>query len=170
MDPYGKPAAPGSQEPPQGPPQPVLEPVHGGAPDPRWLAPQGAPQGPAMPPPTPGYAPGYQPSYPPAYPPAFPYAPPPAPAAPKGSRLVNGLLVVAGVIAIGGLAFAVGRMTAPAAAATTAGTDQGLGFGNGRFPTASGAPPAPGSEVPVAPVPRSPCRAPCQPSPQTPSP
>ena len=160
VDPYGNPPASGSAQPPQ-PPQPALEPVHGGAPDPRWLAPQGTgagPQGHGAPPqgqpegwspaPPPGYAPGvqppgYQPAYPPAYQPAYPpaaaYAPPPAPAKPKGSRLVNGLLVVAAVVAIGGLAFAVGRMTAPATA-TTGTTGQNLGLGTDRFPTASGVP------------------------------
>ena len=46
--------------------------------------------------------------------------PAPAPARPRGtSRGVVALYAIAGVIAVGGVAFAVGRMTAPAAAAST---------------------------------------------------
>jgi hypothetical protein len=49
----------------------------------------------------------------------------------KGGNLTNVLLVVAAVIAIGGVAFAVGRATAPTAAAS--------GFrGNGQFPGGQG--------------------------------
>lgn len=56
----------------------------------------------------------------------------------RSSRILNLALAVAVVVAIGGVAFAVGRGTAPVAA-----TDFGAGgprFGNGAFPNASGAP------------------------------
>ena len=56
----------------------------------------------------------------------------------RSSRILNLALAVAVVVAIGGVAFAVGRGTAPVAA-----TDLGAGglrFGNGAFPNASGAP------------------------------
>jgi hypothetical protein len=55
-----------------------------------------------------------------------------------GTSLVLGL---AAVVAVGGLAFAAGRLTAPAAAAATGfNRTNGGGFGNGEFPRASGAP------------------------------
>ena len=56
----------------------------------------------------------------------------------RSSRFLNLALAVAVVVAIGGVAFAVGRGTAPVGA-----TDPGAGgprFGNGTFPNASGAP------------------------------
>jgi hypothetical protein len=64
-------------------------------------------------------------------------APVPAPAPvvvpkKKGGNLTNVLLVVAAVIAIGGVAFAVGRATAPTAAAS------GFRGGNGQFPGGPG--------------------------------
>ncbi len=46
----------------------------------------------------------------------------------SGSRATTVLFAIAGAIAIGGLAFAAGRMTAPVAAATN-----GRQFGNGQF-------------------------------------
>jgi hypothetical protein len=64
-------------------------------------------------------------------------APPPR----KGgsSRLLNGLLALALVVAVGGVAFAVGRATAPAAAASTGRFGNGNGgfVGNGNFPQGS---------------------------------
>jgi hypothetical protein len=79
----------------------------------------------------------------------FAYAPEPVVAVkPKGSgsKLLNVVLGLAVVVAIGGVAFAAGRLTAPASAATNAaggigfgaGAGAGAGFGNG--PRASGAP------------------------------
>jgi hypothetical protein len=56
----------------------------------------------------------------------------------RSNRILNLALAAAVVVAIGGVAFAVGRGTAPVAA-----TDLGAGgprFGNGAFPNASGAP------------------------------
>jgi hypothetical protein len=56
----------------------------------------------------------------------------------RSSRILNLALAAAVAVAIGGVAFAVGRGTAPVAA-----TDLGAGgprFGNGAFPNASGAP------------------------------
>ena len=79
-------------------------------------------------------------------------APAPAPiVAPrkKGGGLTNVLLVVAALVAVGGVTFAVGRATAPAAASGTGGrtgitngagtTGQGLGPG-GSFDPAAGMP------------------------------
>ena len=57
----------------------------------------------------------------------------------KGSTALNVLLGLAAIIAIGGVAFAAGRVTAPAAASTTGGTG-----GTGRFPAGSFAPGAGG--------------------------
>jgi len=71
-----------------------------------------------------------------------PVTPTKSPAAPKrkgASTLVNVVLGVALVIAIGGVAFAVGRSTAPATASGPNGFPNG-GLGNGQFPTGSGAP------------------------------
>ena len=65
---------------------------------------------------------------------------PPAPAGrPKtrSSRLLDAALVLAGVIAIGGVAFGVGRATAPVAAAANGGFRNGGTFGNGNFPQRS---------------------------------
>jgi len=56
----------------------------------------------------------------------------------RGATVVNVLLGLALVVAIGGIAFAAGRVTAPAAATTT--TTGGGGFGGFRGPNASGAP------------------------------
>lgn len=77
--------------------------------------------------------------------PSDPFAPPP-PVAPVDVRrrsgsatLVNVLLGVALVVAVGGVAFAAGRATAPSSVAATGRN----GFGNGQFgfgPNASGAP------------------------------
>ena len=61
--------------------------------------------------------------------------PAPAPARRSGGPWLNVLLVVALAIAVGGVAFAVGRSTAPAAAATT-----GNGFPNGGFVGAGNGP------------------------------
>ncbi len=79
------------------------------------------------------------------YEPAAPTKPAPAPQAPRrgsSSRSTSILLGVAAIIAVGGIAFAVGRMTAPTASAATG------RFGTGNFggaarefgPTASFAP------------------------------
>ena len=59
--------------------------------------------------------------------------PPPVIRAKSSSRLGTGILALAALVAIGGIAFAGGRLTAPAAAATTAGTTgrQGFGFNGG---------------------------------------
>lgn len=58
--------------------------------------------------------------------------PPPVVRAKSSSRLGTGILALAAVVAIGGIAFAGGRLTAPAAAATTAATGrQGFGFTGG---------------------------------------
>lgn len=56
----------------------------------------------------------------------------------SGGRSTSILLGVAAAIAIGGLAFAGGRLTAPAAASTRGGLGSG-GFGNGGFGGGSGA-------------------------------
>jgi hypothetical protein len=64
-----------------------------------------------------------------------PAAPPPIVApAKKGDRTFRILLAVAALVAVGGVTFAIGRVTAPAAAATTRG-----GFGNGAFAGGTGA-------------------------------
>ena len=57
----------------------------------------------------------------------------------RSSRILNLALAAAVVVAIGGVAFAVGRGTAPASAATDLGA-VGPRFGNGAFPGASGGP------------------------------
>jgi hypothetical protein len=59
--------------------------------------------------------------------------PPPPVIAPKGKgdRAFRVLLAVGLIVAVGGVAFAVGRVTAPAAAATTRGGLANGGFGNG---------------------------------------
>jgi hypothetical protein len=74
-----------------------------------------------------------------------PIAPVPVPAAPVSRRggsgmFVNAILAIALVVAVGGVAFAVGRATAPAATATgrTGFGANGQGFPGG--PNASGAP------------------------------
>lgn len=73
--------------------------------------------------------------------------PEPLPAAPVGSgpttrrsAIFSGsaLLVVAALVAVGGVTFAVGRLTAPVAAAAAGGGNGGGAFGNGARP--SGAP------------------------------
>jgi hypothetical protein len=65
---------------------------------------------------------------------------PPAPRRSSSGRWVNVLLAVAVAVAIGGVAFAVGRSTAPVAAAGF-GRFNGTGFPSGSFnPDASGAP------------------------------
>lgn len=78
-----------------------------------------------------------------------PVAPEPAPVvrprAPQPQRRSVGTSLVLGlaaVVAVGGLAFAAGRLTAPPAAAATGlnGTGNRGTFGNGEFPRASGAP------------------------------
>lgn len=64
-------------------------------------------------------------------------------AAKRGNaRLLNLALGGALVLAIGGVAFAAGRMTAPATAGT--GLPRGQNFGNGALPGSSGAPGGPG--------------------------
>jgi len=57
----------------------------------------------------------------------------------RSSRILNLALAAAVVVAIGGVAFAVGRGTAPASAPTNFGAG-GPGSGNGPFPNASGVP------------------------------
>jgi hypothetical protein len=66
--------------------------------------------------------------------------PPPAVIAPvkKGDRTFTILLAVGLLIAVGGVAFAVGRVTAPAAAATTRGGFGAGGFGVGGTGAAGG--------------------------------
>jgi hypothetical protein len=94
-------------------------------------------------------APGVPEPFDPAQPASFP-AQPVVPAAariplvkPKSSgRFLNAILAFALVVAIGGVAFAVGRTTAPAAAATG---DRG-NFGAGNFP-GPGASVAPGASA-----------------------
>lgn len=66
----------------------------------------------------------------PAPAPASAPAPAPAPARPRGSsRGIIALYAVAGLIAVGGVAFAAGRLTAPVAAATTRGNLARAAFG-----------------------------------------
>jgi hypothetical protein len=75
--------------------------------------------------------------------PPTPQSSPTRPARRKNSgALVNIALAVAVAVAIGGVAFAVGRSTAPASASGQPrfGNGLGSGFGNGQFPTGSGAP------------------------------
>ena len=91
--------------------------------------------------PGPGPVPGSAPA-PLGAPVAPPLPPAPAPVRARGGgAFLNVLLGVALVVAVGGVAFAAGRVTAPAAVATTRG-----GFGNGNGggfaggPNASGAP------------------------------
>ena len=89
------------------------------------LPPAGQPTPPA---PAPSTTPAFAP------PPAF--TPPPefvAPAIPRrlSSLLTSVLLAAAGAVAVAGLAFAAGRLTAPAAASTT-GTGRFGGFGGGQ--------------------------------------
>ena len=76
-----------------------------------------------------------------ATPSGVPYVAPPVPAAPavaapapRRRGMIDGILVVAAVVAIGGIGFAAGRLTAPASTPTrvTAGFPNG-GFGNGTF-------------------------------------
>ncbi len=74
-----------------------------------------------------------------------PVAPEPAPVArprvtPPQRRSVGTSLVLAlaAVVAVGGLAFAAGRLTAPPAAAATGFNGTRGNFGNGEFPRASG--------------------------------
>ncbi len=66
-------------------------------------------------------------------PPVSPVSPPVVKAK-ASSSLGTGILALAAIVAIGGVAFAAGRLTAPAAAASTttgAGTGAGRFFGNG---------------------------------------
>jgi hypothetical protein len=107
-------------------------------PNTNWAQPEGGSSSPA-PAPTPAGAPSPSPAG----------APSPAPVVvpkKKGGNLTNVLLVVAAVIAIGGVAFAVGRATAPTATAS------GFRGGNGQFPGGQGIAPngsfAPGQGVP----------------------
>jgi hypothetical protein len=59
----------------------------------------------------------------------------------SSSRALNAVLALAAVVAIGGIAFAIGRTTAPAAAAADPRGAFGGGFPNGSFaPDASGGP------------------------------
>ncbi len=124
-----------------------------GATPPTWTPEAGQPAGapPAGAQPTPAQAPA-----PYAAPPAqAPYAAPPvqAPAAfapapinptistPKPKNRASAgtaILLVGALVAIGGVAFAVGRVTAPAAAAAPAFGGRGNGTGGGFGPTASG--------------------------------
>jgi hypothetical protein len=111
---------------------------------------QPAPTDPAGRPAAPAGSPFAQPAVPTpgAFAPPVPGLEPVRPAAPRARRgggsglLVNALLGLALVVAIGGVAFAVGRATAPtAAAAGRTGTNGQAGQGGGFFrPGASGAP------------------------------
>ena len=66
--------------------------------------------------------------------------PPPVIApAKKGDRTFRILLAVAALVAVGGVTFAIGRVTAPAAAATTRGAFGAGGFGAGTGAGAAGA-------------------------------
>jgi hypothetical protein len=70
-------------------------------------------------------------------------APPPLAAARKtssGGRWLNVILVLAAAVAIGGVAFAVGRTTAPAPVAAAGNGRTGFGPGGSFVPGASGAP------------------------------
>ena len=51
---------------------------------------------------------------------------------PRGTNALSIILAIAVAVAIGGVAFAAGRLTAPVAA-VTAGIQTGLGNGNGHF-------------------------------------
>jgi hypothetical protein len=82
---------------------------------------------PSLPPTTP---PGAGPSTPGVGPYEPPVVQPVTPARPKRSNAGGFLLTVAAVIAVGGIAFAVGRVTAPATTNAVAGAN---GFGNGGF-------------------------------------
>lgn len=63
------------------------------------------------------------------------------PAKSKGSSAwVNVVLAIAVAVAIGGVAFAIGRSTAPTTTAAAGNGRPGFGDGNGGFPTGSGAP------------------------------
>ena len=68
--------------------------------------------------------------------------PGPARKASSSGRLLNVILVVAAAVAIGGVAFAIGRGTA---SASTTGTGNGRVFGNGAFPGGSFVPGASGA-------------------------
>lgn len=109
------------------------QPTPGSTPPPTWTP--DAPQGPVSPPPAvPTYAP----------PTSFAPAPLVATTTPRNrASLGTALLLVGALVAIGGVAFAVGRVTAPAATAATNGLGAGRGTGNGGTgfgPGASGAP------------------------------
>ena len=91
----------------------------------------------------------------PTTPPTTPVAPSPVAAAPEplptakpkrsSGRLLNIVLGVAVAVAVGGVAFAIGRTTAPASAGTTGLGGFGANFPNASFvPGASGAPGFPG--------------------------
>ena len=66
----------------------------------------------------------------------------------SGGRLLNIVLVVAAAVAIGGVAFAVGRNTAPVSAST--GTGRGNGTFGGAFPVAASRPAPVGRPASVA--------------------
>jgi len=111
--------------------------------DPKWPA---TPEQPSLPPDAPSSGPtpvAPVPTMPIAATAPVVAAPAPLPdARPKssGGRIVNIILAVAVAVAIGGVAFAIGRTTAPAAEAIGPGGFGG-GFANGSFlPNASGAP------------------------------
>lgn len=55
----------------------------------------------------------------------------------RSSRVLDAALVLAGVLAVAGVAFGVGRATAPVAAAANGGFRNGGTFGNGNFPQRS---------------------------------
>ena len=116
-----------------------------------------------------------------------PIAPPPTPVsavvrprtAARSGTFLNGILVVAALVAVGGVAFGVGRATAPAAAGATGTGRTGFGTGNGNFGNGNGGPngssPPAGATVAGSagsagsvPVSRSASRAPWSRSPPTP--
>ena len=102
------------------------QPTPGSTPPPTWTP--DAPQGPVSPPPA---APTLSP---PTSAPPTSFAPAPLIATTKpGNRasLGTALLLVGALVAIGGVAFAVGRVTAPTATAATNGLGAGRGTGNG---------------------------------------
>lgn len=86
----------------------------------------------------------------PAFAPPPPFTPPPVFSAPvlparrRGTSLLTTVLLVsAAAVAVAGISFAVGRLTAPVAAAATDGR-QFAGFGNGNGRTGNGASPGTG--------------------------
>lgn len=107
-----------------------------GLPNPSASAPSGPPPSmlPSVPPPSvpPPSAPVT--AFVPSEQPAYPYPLTPVKPTRKGSGVLNVLLGLGLVVAVGGIAFAAGRLTAPASASTATGGNGGTGTGGfGRF-------------------------------------